>query len=299
MISRIAIANGWPVSCGTCWCRSPGRSEHTVDEHHYVIRGGIEGRERLRVLSRVMRPGTLSLLDRAGVGPGMRVLDVGCGGGDVTFDLASLVGPTGRVVGVDIDPVKIGLARDDAERNRVGNVEFRVGDVSQGPVDPAGFDVVYVRFVLWVLPDPEAALGEMLAALRPGGRFVVEDIDYHGSYCHPMTDAWRRYEEIFTQTALATGGDPYLGIRLPGLLLEAGLQGVQPSIVQPAGLEGEVKALHALTLENIKAAVDQHAVATPEEVDDLVDALYEIARDPSTYVLAPRIVQAYGDRPSL
>lgn len=72
-----------------------------MDEHHYLIRGGLEGRERLRLLGRVMRPTTMPLLERAGVTAGMRCLDVGCGGGDVTFDLASLVGITGSVVGVD------------------------------------------------------------------------------------------------------------------------------------------------------------------------------------------------------
>ena len=82
-----------------------------MDEHHYLIRGGIAGRERLRVLARVMRPGTLALLERAGVTAGLRCLDVGCGGGDVTFDLASLVGITGHVVGVDLDPTKVEIAK--------------------------------------------------------------------------------------------------------------------------------------------------------------------------------------------
>ena len=72
-----------------------------MEEHHYLIRGGIAGRERLRVLARVMRPGTLALLERVGVTAGLRCLDVGCGGGEVTFDLASLVGITGHVVGVE------------------------------------------------------------------------------------------------------------------------------------------------------------------------------------------------------
>jgi len=85
-----------------------------MDEHHYLIRGGLEGRERLRVLGRVMRPTTLPLLERAGVSAGMRCLDVGCGGGDVTFDLASLVGLTGAAVGIDVDTTKIDLARTDA-----------------------------------------------------------------------------------------------------------------------------------------------------------------------------------------
>ena len=77
---------------------------------HYVIRGGLEGRERLRVLARVMSPTTSSLLDRIGIAPDSRCLDLGCGGGDVTVSLAARV-PRGVVVGVDFDDAKIDLAR--------------------------------------------------------------------------------------------------------------------------------------------------------------------------------------------
>jgi SAM-dependent methyltransferase len=267
-----------------------------TEQHHYLIRGGIEGRERLRVLARVMRPGTLALLERAGITNGQRCLDVGCGGGDVTFDLASLVGVTGSVVGVDVDPVKIDLARGDAEQAEVSNVEFRVADLTLG-LGEAAYDVVYARFVLWTVPDPAAALRTMLAALRPGGRLVLEDIDFRGSHCEPMSDDFRRYEEIFTRTAELNGSDPYLGVRLPGLALDAGLQAVQTAIVAPAGLEGDVKVLPAISLENIKAMVVRHDVVPGDEVDRLVDALYEIARDPTTYVVNPRVVQVWGDKP--
>src|SRR5262245_45349242 len=98
--------------------------ESRMAEGSYIIRGGVEGRERLRLLSRILRPTTLALFDRAGVRPGMCCVDVGCGGGDVTLDLARLVGPTGRVVGIDIDAVKLDLARQEATANAISNVEF-------------------------------------------------------------------------------------------------------------------------------------------------------------------------------
>ena len=102
----------------------------------------------------------------------MRCLDVGCGGGDVTFDLASLVGITGSAVGVDLDATKIDLARGDAEQAEVANVEFRVADLADG-LGEAEYDVVYARFVLTHLPDPAAGVATMVAALqarRPSGR---------------------------------------------------------------------------------------------------------------------------------
>ena len=135
-----------------------------MDDHHYLIRGGLEGRERLRVLGRVMRPTTVPLLERAGVAAGMRVLDVGCGGGDVTFDLASLVGLTGSATGLDVDETKIGLARADAEQVGVTNVEFRVGDLTAG-LGEEECDAIYARFVLTHLQDPVTGVELMRRAL--------------------------------------------------------------------------------------------------------------------------------------
>ena len=70
---------------------------------------------------------------------------------------------------------------------------------------------------------------------------------------------------------------------------------VEPTITQPAGLEGDVKLLPALTLENIKATAQRHGVAEADEVDRVVGTLYEIARDATTYVASPRIVQVWGE----
>ena len=267
-----------------------------MDEHHYLIRGGIEGRERLRVLGRVMRPHTLPLLERAGVTAGMACLDVGCGAGEVTFDLASVVGPTGRVVGVDLDPTKIELGRGDAEQAGLTNVEFRVADIGDG-LGEGEYDVVYARFLVTHLRDPEDALAAMVRALEPGGRLVVEDIDYRGSFSHPESEAFERYEEIYELTAQANGGDPFIGARLPELVSGAGCVRVEPTISQPAGLEGDVTVLPALTLENIKATAGRHRIAEAGEVDRIVDRLYEIARDATTFVASPRIVQVWGEKP--
>ena len=76
----------------------------------YVIRGGQLGYERLTVLARSWQPTTSALFDRVQLGPGMRCLDLGCGSGDVTFEMAERVGPDGSVTGIDMDMVKLGLA---------------------------------------------------------------------------------------------------------------------------------------------------------------------------------------------
>jgi SAM-dependent methyltransferase len=92
----------------------------------YAIQGGAVGYERLQVLARSWLPTTTALLERAGLSPGLACLDLGSGAGDVTFELARGVGPAGRVVGLDMDDVKVDLARQEAAAQGLGNVEFRV-----------------------------------------------------------------------------------------------------------------------------------------------------------------------------
>jgi 2-polyprenyl-3-methyl-5-hydroxy-6-metoxy-1,4-benzoquinol methylase len=137
----------------------------------YVIRGGRAGYDRLQVLTRDRWPTIRALFARAGVGAGMRCVDLGCGGGEVTFELAKLVAPGGDVVGVDMDEVKLALARDAAADRGITNVEFRALNVNAWD-EPAAYDVVYGRFLLQHLRQPVALLRRMWAAVRPGERWL-------------------------------------------------------------------------------------------------------------------------------
>jgi len=244
---------------------APGR-------HHYIIRGGVAGRERLRVLNRVMRPTTLALLQRIGLALGMRVLDVGCGGGDLCCEIARIVGPSGRVVGTDIDGVKLDLARSEAAAAGIGNVEFRLADNQTAEIERE-FDVAHARFLLTHLPDPESALRNMIRAVKPGGTIVLEDIDVSGWFVYPDSPAHRRFLALYSNTVRRRGGDPDIGPRLPLMLNAAGLENVQMNVVQPAHFSGEVKLMPALTMENIAEAVLEENFATQEEIDWVVAKL--------------------------
>lgn len=259
----------------------------------YIIRGGIEGRERLRILSRVMQPSTLALLQRAGVQRGMSCLEVGCGGGDLACDMARLVGPEGRVVATDIDRTKIEIAREEAEAQHLDNIEFRLADITEATPEPE-FDLVHARFVLTHLLDPAGALRSMCGAMRTGAVMVVQDIDFRGHFSYPEHPAFLRYIELYTETVRRRGADANIGPRLPALLSEAGLTKIRMNVVQPAGIEGEVKLMAALTVENIGEAVVAEGLASLDEVRQLAEELYAFARQPDTVISLPRIVEAWG-----
>src|SRR5579871_6443631 len=130
-------------------------------EPTYAIRGGQSGRDRLRILSHVFQSGTLSLLVRVGLRPGMICMDVGCGGGDVTRELARRVGSGGRVVGLDMDLTQLEIVRAEAAAQNMTNVDYRDADVSNPPEDLGKFDLVYTRFLLCHLKKPNHVLSWM------------------------------------------------------------------------------------------------------------------------------------------
>lgn len=265
----------------------------SVTSSRYAIRGGRPGRERLRVLNRVMAETTGELLRRAGVGPRARCLDVGCGGGDVTAMLARLT-PDGFVVGTDMDETVLSLARAEAADAGLRNVEFRREDITRPADLGAAFDVVYARFLLTHLADPGGAVVTLCRRLAPGGVLIVEDIDFTGHFCHPPSDAFQRYVALYSRVVRARGADPDIGPRLPGLLAAAGLGDLGVRVVQPAGFSGDVAAIAPLTLEAIAESLRQLGLAGAEEIDGTVRELRELVRDGRTLVSLPRIVQCWG-----
>ncbi|HEX4218534.1 MAG TPA: methyltransferase domain-containing protein, partial [Acidimicrobiales bacterium] len=115
------------------------------------------------------------LLDH--VVPGTALLDVGCGPGTITIDLAKRVAP-GPVVGIDASAPVLEKAARRAEEEACTNVTFRVGDVTHLELEDGSFDVVHAHQVLQHLPDPVAALREMRRVCRPGGIVAARDADY-------------------------------------------------------------------------------------------------------------------------
>jgi SAM-dependent methyltransferase len=264
-------------------------SSSAMSEIPYIIRGGLSGRERLRLLSGVLRPTTRALLDRVGVPHGARCLDVGCGGGDVSLELAAR---GGRVVGIDVDEEKLDIAREEAAV--VGrDVTYRLADITSEDVGNH-WDLCYSRFLLTHLTDPAGAVRRLHGALRPGGALLVEDIDYSGSVSYPESAAYRRYCEIYVATAQLRGCDPNIGPRLPALLQDAGFHGIGSTALQPLAIEGDVKLACALTLDSIADVAVAEGVAERGEIEQVATELHHQAADRMTLFSFPRIVQVWG-----
>ena len=157
--------------------------------------------------------------------PGQRVLDVGCGPGTITLDLAGLVGP-GEVVGIDPSPAVIEVARAAADERGVSNVTFRTGDVFALDVEADSFDVVHAHQVLQHLSDPVRALVEMRRVCRPDGIVAVRDADYAAMAWAPAEPDLERWRDGYRAAARANGAEPDAGRHLLGWANAAGFSSV-------------------------------------------------------------------------
>ena len=145
--------------------------------------------------------------------PGQQVLDVGCGPGTVTIDLARLVAP-GTVVGIDNEPAPLGPARADAQQQGVSTVSFAVGDVHQLNYPDATFDIVHAHQLLQHLVEPVTALEEMRRVCKPGGVVAARDADFTATAWYPLDARLDRWLDMYQRVARSNRAEPDAGRRL-------------------------------------------------------------------------------------
>jgi 2-polyprenyl-3-methyl-5-hydroxy-6-metoxy-1,4-benzoquinol methylase len=224
--------------------------------------------QRLQRQAMFLAPATRRLFAAAGIGPGMKVLDVGSGAGDVALLAADLVGLHGRVVGVDVHPALIETARRRAAGH--ANVAFVAGDIREVAIDD-DFDAVVGRFVLGHLPDPAAALRRLLPHLRPGGIVAFAEIDILGVpiAAYPPTPLTEQVARWFAQALPYTAGIDLhrifldAGLPAPEMLVDASMGGGPAFLAQQTVWAQEtIRSLLPLLVRGGFASEDEVAIDT-------------------------------------
>lgn len=183
--------------------------------------------DRLGLQHQLWASRTGALWERANIRVGHSVLDIGCGPGFASFDLARLVGPTGRVVAVDEAEFYVERLREQSRARGINHLEALQGDV-QRLTDTLGndarFDAAYARWVLCFVKDPAAVVAQAAALLKPGGRLIVQDyFNYATMSLAPKHPAFDRVIDAVRRSWRDRGGDPDIGGRLPAMMCGAGL----------------------------------------------------------------------------
>ncbi|WP_372697215.1 methyltransferase domain-containing protein [Arthrobacter sp. JSM 101049] len=156
---------------------------------------------------------------------GQRLLDVGCGPGSITLDLARLIAApdgSGRAVGVDRSEDVLATARARAAAEDVVNVGFEVGNIYDLQYDDGSFDIAHAHQVLHHLVDPVAAVRELRRVTAPGGLVALREADYAAMSWYPESPALARWREVYDRLSRSNGAEPNAGRRLLSWALAAG-----------------------------------------------------------------------------
>jgi len=272
-----------------------------ADGQQYPFGHGEEELQRLGEQHRVWREENQRLLSRAGFGLGNTVVDLGCGPGFTTLDLAERVGPTGRIVAVDRDGDRsIPRVRQAADAAGFRNVEARVADLEQFDLPSESVDGVYGRWVFMYLPEPEAtALATRIAKwLRPGGACALAEFcNFRSIGIYPPIEHFGLVAEALMRAAAGErGANPEIGCVLPGVLDRAGLDvelGVATKAIRPAMQEWRWP--DRLFRQVLPMLVDKGGL--PGEIlEDFLAEWDERSRDPSAVFFSSPVLEVIGRR---
>jgi SAM-dependent methyltransferase len=250
---------------------------HVVSEstpsRPYVLGHSEAELRRLKAQARELDPVSRRFVAEAGIGPGMRVLDVGTGAGDTALLLADVVGPQGEVVGVDRSASGLEAARAKVNERSLRNVSFVQGDADQlmfdAPFD-APFDAVFGRYVLQFQSDPARLLAAVAAHVKPGGLIVFHELDWSGALSVPPAPTYDRLSAWATATIERSGANVHMGLQLPAVFARAGLP--LPTLRLDGLIAAGEQARDLLELKGslaatLATAMVDYGIATTEELD--------------------------------
>ena len=264
---------------------------------------GFTNRERQRLMRQgaIMREPTAAMFRAAGIGPGMHVLDLGSGAGDVAMLVADVVGPTGSVLGLDRDADSVDWATRRVADGGYTNIRFQSCEFNEF-TDARQFDALVGRFILMYLPDPAAILLRLSAQVRSGGAIAFFEPDYTiPTVAFPDVPLFRQCERWFVAALRASGACVDMGMRLHRTYRAAGFvkAGSIVSHLSGCGLQPGLAAFYSETIRSVLPKIEQHNIASCDEVDidTLTERLEAAARTADPQWVGIRYIGAWANTP--
>ena len=263
----------------------------------YIMGRTDRERNRLLLQGSILNPLTEHLLRKAGISAGMRVLDLGCGIGDVASIAARLVGPNGQVIGIDVDSQALELARERASDANSRHLTFERADFTEYHPDKS-FDAVVARHVLLHTADPLSVMRKAASFLRPGGIAALEEYDlsfWPAGY--PETPLASGLQQAMVQLFRAVTPHPNIGMRLCHLMQKAGFSTVRSSAecLMDGGPDSMFYQWFAETVQSVLPVMEKLGLAAlARDAASLAERLRDEILAARSCLTSPLIVHAFG-----
>jgi ubiquinone/menaquinone biosynthesis C-methylase UbiE len=225
--------------------------------------------------------------------PGFKVLDCGCGPGTITLGLAQIVAP-GEVIGTEIEESQVELARQNAIKRKVSNVQFQTADLYRLPFEDNSFDAVFISAVLGNLRKPGWGVAEAHRVLKPGGVIGVKEFDHGGDLVYPPDPSIAKYGELYIRLRREFGHEPNSGRRIGDLLFHAGFESIKFSAVYESFTVPTLLTFAEMSAELIKEGGGDtwaeefvsRGWSTKEELEQMIEAWHQFAKIPGAIFAA-------------
>jgi ubiquinone/menaquinone biosynthesis C-methylase UbiE len=267
----------------------------------YALGASDRERRRLMLQGGMLRAPLEAAFRAAGIEPGMRVLDIGCGVGDVAMLAAELVGPSGSVVALDRDAASIEWARRRTAEAGFANIDFCAAEFDAFS-DSAPFDALVGRFILLYLPDPAAVLRRLARSLRSGAviAFMEPDFTMPFSVSPPLAEL-RHCETWIIEALRRSGARMDMGMSLHRAYRDAGFVNTATMVshLSGCGMSRPIVDYFVETLRSMLPRIVEYGIATLEEVqiDTMADRMFSSARDADPQWVALRSISAWARKP--
>jgi ubiquinone/menaquinone biosynthesis C-methylase UbiE len=267
----------------------------------YAMGSSDAERQRLMRQGAILKGFLTSAFSAAGIGPGMRVLDLGCGVGDVAIAAADLVGPTGSVVGIDRDASSVAWAIKRVTEAGYMNIRFQTTEFHEF-ADSEKFDALVGRFILMYLPDPVAILRHRSQQLRTGAAIAFMEPDFTvDSRIFPDFPQFKACSTWISEALRHSGARIDMGMRLYATYLAAGFvnTATEATHLSGCGFSREMADFFAETIRSILPKIVQYGIATLEEVqiDTLADRMDAACRNADPQWVSSRYISAWARKP--
>jgi ubiquinone/menaquinone biosynthesis C-methylase UbiE len=254
------------------------REQPQVSNVPYILGHSNAELRRLTLQAAILKPITKRLLLEMGLQPGMRVLDIGCGSGDVSLLLAEMVGPTGSVVGIDRSPAALTFARDRARAAGHANISFHEGAVVNSS-GPAAFDLAIGRYVLMYQTDPAVMIRAAASHVRKGGGVAFHEIAPFGTLeMRPSVPLWKESADLICEAFRSALPHFDAAARLIEHFHRAGLG--QPAVFCETPVAGGADSLaYAWAAETMRSVMPQLQTIGVPTAEIGIDTLEDRLRD--------------------
>jgi SAM-dependent methyltransferase len=248
---------------------------------------------RLGIQHKLWSASAFACWERAGISAGKNVLDIGCGPGYTSYDLAGLVAPAGKVIAIDESARFVEHLRERLRTDQGVPIDPRVGDVQKLELSPKSLDAAYQRWVLCFVKSPEAVIRGVAKALKPGGVFAIQDyLQYEGVLLSPRSEAFIHFMDVVSRAWNERGGDTRVGMKLPGLLAKHGLN---PREIRPlhrvARPDSQLWRWPAIFIETYAPKLVEEGRLTTDEHAALVRDWRERTNNPNAFFCSPPMIE--------